>query len=117
MGARFRSWWQQIKQHPVASILIALFIVFGVLVLVGGYKLNWAWTGFNGTDKTDKTLYDWMQLLFIPIVLAIAGFWFNHRERRAAESRADIERIAAELRAKTEQDIAEDNQREAALQA
>jgi hypothetical protein len=47
-----------------------------------------------------------MQLLFIPVVLAVAGFWFNHRERKAAELRAD-----------TERDISEDNQRETALQA
>jgi hypothetical protein len=60
MRARFRSWWQQIKTHPVASILIALFIVLGLLVLVGGYKLNWAWTGFNGVKVTYKTLYDWL---------------------------------------------------------
>lgn len=68
-----------------------------------------------------------MQLLFIPVVLAVAGFWFNHRERRAAELRAENERKAAELRAeaerkfeqqraKAEQEIASDTQREAALQ-
>jgi uncharacterized protein YjbI with pentapeptide repeats len=68
-----------------------------------------------------------MQLLFIPVVLAIAGFWFNHRERKAAELRAENERKGAELRssaereieqkrANTKQEIALDNQREAALQ-
>jgi len=123
-----RSWWQQIKTHPVTTILISLAIALFVLVLIGGYKFNWAWTGFNGTDKTDKTLYDWLQLLFIPVVLAVAGFWFNHREREAAELRAENESIAAGLRAeaereieqqraKAERDIAEDNQHEAALQA
>jgi hypothetical protein len=123
-----RSWWQQIKTHPVITFLISLAIAFFVLVLIGGYKFNWTWTGFNGTDKTDKTLYDWLQLLFIPVVLAVAGFWFNHREQEAAELRAENESIAAGLRAeaereieqqraKTERDIAEDNQHEAALQA
>ncbi|HWZ20521.1 MAG TPA: pentapeptide repeat-containing protein, partial [Ktedonobacteraceae bacterium] len=80
-----------------------------------------------------------MQLLFIPVVLAVAGFWFNHRERKATELSAENERKAAELRAEAEKkleelradaergieqqraqverDIAEDNQREAALQA
>jgi hypothetical protein len=69
-----------------------------------------------------------MQLLFIPVVLAVAGFWFNHRERKAAELRAENERKAAGLRAeaereieqqraKAEQEIASDNQREASLQA
>ena len=116
MEARLRSWWQQIKQHPMTTILISMSFAIIILVLIGGYTLNWAWTGFNGTDKTDKTLYDWMQLLFIPVVLAIAGFWFNHRERKAAEVRADNEQKAAEKRAEVEREIALDNQREAALQ-
>ncbi len=57
-----------------------------------------------------------MQLLFIPVVLAVAGFWFNHRERKAAELRAEAEREIEQRRAELESDIAEDNRREAALQ-
>jgi uncharacterized protein YjbI with pentapeptide repeats len=117
MGAGFRSWWQQIQTHPVVSVLIAFIIALVVLVILGGYLFHWDWTGFNGNNKSGKTLWDWMQLLFIPVVLAIAGFWFNHRERKAAELRAENERKAAELRAQAEQEIASDNQREAALQA
>jgi Zn-dependent protease with chaperone function len=128
MGARLSSWWLKIKTHPITSTLIVLFIAFVVLVIFGGYKLNWDWTGFNGNSKSGKTLWDWMQLLFIPVVLAIAGFWFNHRERKAAELRAEIEQNAAERRAEAEQEIeqqrtkaereiSEDSQREAALQA
>src|SRR5258708_5832832 len=115
MGARLRSWWQQIKLHPVATVLIALFVAFVVLVVLGGYKLNWGWTGFNGSNKSGKTLWDWMQLLFIPVVLAVAGFWFNHRERKAAELRTENERKAAGLRAEADREISFDNQREVAL--
>src|SRR5260221_1849855 len=128
MVARFRSWRQQIITHPVTTVLISLFVTLVVLVILGGYKLNWNWTGFNGNNKSGKTLWDWMQLLFIPAVLAVAGFWFNHRERKATELRAENEQKAAELRteaereieqqrAKAEQEISLDNQREAALQA
>jgi len=57
-------------------------------------------------------------------VLAIVGFWFNHRERKAAELRTENDRKVGELRsdaerefeqqrAKAEQDVASDNQREA----
>jgi uncharacterized protein YjbI with pentapeptide repeats len=116
MGARFLSWWKQIKTHPITAILISLSFGIILLVLIGGYKFNWAWTGFNGTDKTDKTLYDWMQLLFIPVVLAIAGFWFNHRERKSAERRTEAEREIEQQRAKAEQELAFDNQQETALQ-
>ena len=128
MVARFRSWWQQVKTHPVATALIAFVIALVVLVILGGYLLHWDWTGFNGNIKSGKTLWDWLRLLFIPVVLAVAGFWFNHRERRAAELRTENERKAAELRAEaereieqqraqTERDIASDNQRETILQS
>src|SRR6266851_4202035 len=109
MGAKLRLWRQSIKRHAVATALISLSALLVVLVLSGGYKLNWGWTGFNGSNKSSKTLWDWMQLLFIPVVLAVAGFWFNHRERKAAELRTENERKAAELRAENERYIAEDN--------
>ncbi|HEX8970005.1 hypothetical protein [Oryzihumus sp.] len=41
-------------------------LVFAVLV-VGGYVLGWAWTGFRG-----NTLWDWLELLIVPFVLPIA---------------------------------------------
>ncbi len=84
-----RSWWQQIKQHP--------FIVTGIIgfiaLVFSGYWFHWAWTGFN------KTLWDWMQLLLIPVALALVAIWFNRNER------------------KNEQEIASDNRQEAALRA
>jgi uncharacterized protein YjbI with pentapeptide repeats len=53
----------------------------------------WGWTGFTG-----KTLWDWLQLLFVPILLAIGGAWFTNRQTR--ESNVENK----------------DNQRETALQ-
>jgi uncharacterized protein YjbI with pentapeptide repeats len=52
------------------------------------------WTGF-----ATKTLWDWLQLLFVPILLAIGGAWFTNRQTR--ESNRENK----------------DNQRETALQA
>ena len=43
----------------------------------------WAWTGF-----ADKTLWEWLQLLgslAIPLVLAIAGFWFTSQQERSGQ--------------------------------
>jgi Pentapeptide repeats (8 copies) len=98
MGAVFRSWWQQIKTHPVTTVLISLFVTLFVLVILGGYKLNWDWTGFNGNNKSGKTLWEWLQLLIIPFALAIIAILFNRTER------------------KNEQRVASDNQQETALQ-
>src|SRR5450755_85553 len=115
------SWWQKIRQHPVMGAVIIVAIVVGValiVVIVLGYLYHWEWTGLNGgyskiTRKNimvdgkpadadqalAKTLWDWLQLLIIPLVLALGGFMFNV------------------LRDRTEHSIAEDNQRETALQA
>src|SRR6266446_8210811 len=127
MLARLRSWWQKTSKTLDAVIIISLVIVLVLLVLIVlGYTFNWSWTGLHG-----RTLYDWLQLLIIPAVLAIGGYLFNYTtgrnerqaneqrakiEREAAEKQAQAEREAAEKRADTEREIALDNQREAALQ-
>lgn len=131
--------WQQIKHHPFTAIVLPILGALALTILIGGYRLNWVWTGFTGTTESYKTLYDWLQLLFVPVALAGFGFFLNYRERKAAERHADKERQHEERRvaneeaaaarhaeeelkleqqrAQTERDIAEDNQREAALQA
>ena len=90
-----------------------LWVTIGVLVLVGliglifaGYWFNWDWTGFNEhigprvpQYQPTKTLWDWLQLLLIPLVLAVAALLFNRATTR------------------TEQTIALDKQREDLLQA
>lgn len=128
---------EQIKQHRVAAtVLIALFVTFVLLVFLG-YWFNLSWVGVNGgyskittsstihgiTTTTEqpltKTFWDWLQLLIIPTVLAIAGYVINltisRGEQAATAQCAQSERDAAEKRAETERDIALDNQREAAL--
>lgn len=56
-----------------------------------------------------KTLWDWLQLLIVPLVLALGAFWLNQIQK-------DRDQKAAEQRAQAERAIADDNQREAALQ-
>src|SRR5260370_14950088 len=98
---------------------IMIIIIIGALVafILAGYNFGSGWTGFNGgypkiTTKSiivngktvdseqspEKTLWDWLQLLVIPVVLAIGGYLLNLTLKRS------------------EQDATLDNQREAALQ-
>ena len=70
-----------------------------IVVIALGYQFNWSWTGLGSYTAPKKTLWDWLQLLIIPLVLALGGFMFNV------------------LRDRTEHSIAEDSQRETALQA
>lgn len=73
--------------------LIASLSLLFITVIVLGYWLKWGWTGLKG-----KTLWDWMQLLIIPAVLAIAGYIFTLTTSR------------------NEHEIALDNQQEMVLQ-
>ncbi len=74
MAARFRSWWQQIKTHLVATILVTLVLALVVLVILGGYLFHWDWTGFNGNNKSGKTLWDWLNLLGVLAIPVVVGF-------------------------------------------
>jgi uncharacterized protein YjbI with pentapeptide repeats len=103
-----RFWWA-----PIVVILIAL-IVWAIVMRLNGTP--WPeWTGFGDytgpltKDQRGKTLWDWLELLIIPAVLAFGALWFNRSEKKN-------ERKIAEERNKYEQEISADRMREAALQ-
>ena len=120
-----------------AGILVAIVAVVAFIFAVRTF--GWDWTGFTAgasqitTTSTShgtttaivkpagKTLWDWLQLLIVPLVLTVGAFWLNQiqksREEKTTEQRAKSEEMVAEQRAQTEREIAADNQREAALQA
>ena len=87
-GVRLR---ERIKRSPGATAAVLALILLLALIDVGH---DAAWTGFG-----DKTLWDWLQLLIVPTVLAVGGFLFNRSERR------------------NDQEIASQNTQDAALQA
>jgi Pentapeptide repeats (8 copies) len=105
----------KIVQIGVLVVVIALIVLF-----ILGYIFNWTWTGVGpyvspphpqGSDfQREKTLYDWFQLAIIPVALAVGVWWLNRVQQQRDQQLADE-------RAKTEREIATDNQREAALQA
>lgn len=70
-----------------SKICILFLILIGVnATIVWGYSFEW--TGFgeklysNGQLRTEKSLWDWMELLIIPLVLAVGGLLYNHAEQR-----------------------------------
>lgn len=99
------------RRHCAVIVFVAIvlaIVLVGVIVLIfAGYKFDW--TGFNSYTgpkldqnqqyRPEKTLWDWLQLLIVPLVLAIGGFWLGQRQKT------------------TEQRSTTDNQRAAALQA
>jgi ABC-type multidrug transport system fused ATPase/permease subunit len=101
----------------LAIIVLVILIGMGYVWLV---TERWPdWTGFgeyiglvvlpNQTFQHAKTLWDLMQLLIIPAILAGGAYWLNKSARKQ-----EIE--IAEKRAETERKIASDNRQETALQ-
>jgi hypothetical protein len=96
MTANLRSWWQKARKPlEVFGILIVCTLMIVLLVvIVLTYLFNVNVPGLRG-----KTLWDWLQLLIIPAMLAVVGYAFNHTSSRNAQRTAT------------------DNQREAALES
>ena len=96
MIARLRSWGQKLKKPlEVVTVFVGCVVIIALLVviiLVYLFKVNVP--GLNG-----KNLWDWLQLLIIPAVLAVGGYLFNYTTSR------------------TEREVASAKQREDALQA
>ena len=95
------------------SVALAAVVAFVIVAYVRG----WYWTGFVASGGEDaaqssragsKTLWDWLQLLIVPLVLAVAAFALNDAQSRREQSRE-------ELRAAREREIAADGRREDAL--
>src|SRR5579859_5248809 len=116
MGARLRSWWQQIKRHRVAIIVTAIILLITAIFIFAAYWFHWPWTGFF-----KKTLWDWLQLLIVPLVLAIIALVFqlanSRTERQLAKQRYEQDQQIAKQRYEQDQKIALDKQREDLLQA
>jgi uncharacterized protein YjbI with pentapeptide repeats len=73
-----------------------------VIVILGGYYFEWEWTGYP-----KRTPWDWVDLLIVPIILALGGYLFtrseNQRRDKIAEDQRDLDR---ELAGQREQDEA-----------
>jgi hypothetical protein len=63
------------RVHGQLLLLMGLAVLLAI-VAIGGYAFHWAWTGFQG-----NTLWDWLKLLFLPVVLSSAKLSFkDHRD-------------------------------------
>ena len=67
-GTGMDPWWS-----AAGLALAALF----VLIVIGGYSLHWRWTGLSDA----VTLWDWLQVLALPLALAATPILLRHRRR------------------------------------
>jgi len=95
-----KSGWKKYLLYGSLIVVIGGIIFMAILA---GYSVDW--TGFGsypnpkGEIERGKTLWDWMDLLIIPLALALGAIYLNREEK------------------KLEREVAQDRQREAALQA
>jgi uncharacterized protein YjbI with pentapeptide repeats len=92
----FRPLWQKVKKplEVTVIVVVCVLVVALLVIIVLTYLFNVNVPGLRG-----RNLWDWLQLLIIPAVLAVGGYLFNYTTSR------------------TEREIATDRQREDALQA
>ena len=90
------------KNLTKRQIWLMVILIGAILIIWVGYLhfakgLIWAdWTGFGDytgsltKDQRGKNLWDWLQLLIVPLLLAIGGLWFNAQQNeRAGASEKD----------------------------
>jgi uncharacterized protein YjbI with pentapeptide repeats len=121
------------KARSPAQATWKTYLLYGSLVMIGAALLfslvQTVRAGNTGFET--KTLWDWMELLIVPIFLAGGAFFLEHSERKAEQQRGEDQRIledqrsqdrttAEQIRAdkqkELEQAILKDGQQEAALQ-
>ena len=74
--------------RPYQKGLIAALAVGWIVTVIGGYLLQWRWTGYHG-----NTLWDWLSLLLAPLVFptillpALLKWISGNAARRASEAR------------------------------
>jgi uncharacterized protein YjbI with pentapeptide repeats len=75
-----------------AAGIFFVALVF-LLIVLGGYVQEWEWTGLAiDTNYPKRTLWDWLDLLIVPAVLAIGGYLFTRSERTLDREIADERR-------------------------
>ena len=62
-----------------------------IVLLIGGYGMRWSWTGFAGNNQ----VWDWMQLLLLPIALATFPLWLRFSGYISPARRRALEAVAA----------------------
>jgi len=100
--------WRPTREQKLSAsrIIFVLVVLLGALILVG--------------LPFDVTLWDWLDLLIVPIVLALGGFLFTRSENRrtqdVAERQRAVDREIADQRAQTDREIANQSRQDDALQ-
>jgi Pentapeptide repeats (8 copies) len=89
------------QQQPGGLWAAGIFFVALVFlfIVLGGYVQGWEWTGLSAPKQ--RTLWDWLDLLIVPVVLAIGAYLFtrfeNRRTQKIANQRSQDDTLQAYL--------------------
>jgi uncharacterized protein YjbI with pentapeptide repeats len=125
----FRGYYIDILLDSPLTVLRAATVVAAVVVLIR-IGQHYEWTGFGNLvqpkpDNEDfqprKTLWDWLQLLIVPLALVVIGLIFtmlqDARQQDLEDQRVKQAQNIENQRAKAEQELAVQRAQDEALQA
>src|SRR5437588_985034 len=99
------------KGRQCLWVLGGVFLLFCVSFVFATYRFGWSATGF-----LNKSLWDWLQLLIVPLMLAVVALVFQlastRTERQITQQRYVNEQKITEQRYLNDQHITLDKQRE-----
>ena len=61
----------KMRNHAAYALAVAVLVA-----LWGGYAQGWKWTGFQANGQ----LWDWLNLLLLPVVIGTIPLWIQHRD-------------------------------------
>jgi WD40 repeat protein len=63
-------------------VLLAVFLVAFTIGVIGGYAWGWTWTGFQ-----KYVLWEWIELLLLPVALVALSLWLNEHQKQFGNER------------------------------
>jgi uncharacterized protein YjbI with pentapeptide repeats len=91
-----------LRTHRVRMLVLVTAIALGwviVIAVLRGYQISWTGFGAFPVQKDysgARKLWDWMQLLLVPVLVAVVGWWLT-RTQKASEEHTSRERASEEV--------------------
>lgn len=109
---------EELQQQVKILYGILYFVIVAVIIVFVScaYRFQWDWTGFGETqvittsikedhqtnisrqDHSGKTLWDWLELLIVPILIAVLGVMFQQNQLRSKTRTDYIKRLGMSYR-------------------
>jgi uncharacterized protein YjbI with pentapeptide repeats len=71
------------------TIYVIAWLVEIVAIIRLAYDYQWLWNIYQRTGFRGKSLWDWLQLLIVPAVLAAGGYLFSHQQEERQQAIED----------------------------